>query len=93
MAEIPKRVAFQTFPDDRGDLSPLQLSEFFPTPTQMNFVKTKPGVIRGLHFQFPPWEQRKLVYCMSGVIFDVAVDLLTDKLYSGQIARVKQQEG
>lgn len=33
------------------------------------------GVVRGLHFQTPPMAQDKLVYCVSGAILDVAVDL------------------
>ena len=33
------------------------------------------GVLRGLHFQLPPHEQTKLVYCVSGAIFDAVVDL------------------
>ena len=33
------------------------------------------NVLRGLHFQFKPFEQAKLVKCVSGMIFDVAVDL------------------
>jgi dTDP-4-dehydrorhamnose 3,5-epimerase len=32
-------------------------------------------VIRGLHFQSPPKDHVKIVYCISGEIFDVAVDL------------------
>lgn len=33
------------------------------------------GVLRGLHFQYPPYTQTKLVRCISGKVLDVAVDL------------------
>lgn len=33
------------------------------------------GVLRGLHFQSPPQEHVKLVYCLEGVIFDAVVDI------------------
>jgi dTDP-4-dehydrorhamnose 3,5-epimerase len=33
------------------------------------------GTLRGLHFQAPPHAQAKLVHCLRGGIFDVAVDL------------------
>ena len=42
---------------------------------QDNESKSYKGVIRGLHFQAPPFEQTKLVRCVSGNILDVAVDL------------------
>ena len=42
---------------------------------QDNESKSYKGVVRGLHFQRPPFEQAKLVRCVSGKIFDVAVDL------------------
>lgn len=33
------------------------------------------GVMRGLHFQFPPFTQSKLVRCVKGAVLDVAVDI------------------
>jgi dTDP-4-dehydrorhamnose 3,5-epimerase len=33
------------------------------------------GTLRGLHFQLPPHPQAKLVRCLSGALFDVAVDI------------------
>ena len=42
---------------------------------QDNLSKSTKGVLRGLHFQINPFPQSKLVRCISGEIFDVAVDL------------------
>jgi len=42
---------------------------------QENISKSKKGTIRGLHWQSNPLAQDKLVTCISGEIFDVAVDL------------------
>ena len=42
---------------------------------QENFSKSRYGVIRGLHFQRPPYSQAKLASCPDGIIWDVAVDL------------------
>lgn len=36
---------------------------------------SQPGTLRGLHFQHPPHAETKVVSCLSGRIFDVAVDL------------------
>ena len=36
---------------------------------------SQPGVVRGLHFQAPPHEHAKLIYCISGRVLDVALDL------------------
>lgn len=43
-----------------------------------------PGVLRGLHFQAPPHAQDKLVRCVRGRIWDVAVDIRTGSPTYGQ---------
>ena len=42
---------------------------------QINISRSKNGVLRGLHFQRPPFSQAKLVKCLKGEVFDVAVDV------------------
>jgi dTDP-4-dehydrorhamnose 3,5-epimerase len=51
---------------------------------QDNESKSYKGVTRGLHFQAPPFEQTKLVRCVSGNILDVAVDLRTNSKTYGK---------
>lgn len=53
------------------------------TGLSVNFVqdnesKSTRGVVRGLHFQRPPYSQAKLVRCVEGCVLDVAVDLRKD---------------
>lgn len=46
---------------------------------QINHTNTtKKGTIRGLHFQYPPYSEMKLVTCIKGKIWDVAIDLRPD---------------
>ena len=54
--------------------------EFEEKVGKVNFVqdnesKSSYGVVRGLHFQLPPYTQAKLVRCVKGHVFDVALDL------------------
>jgi dTDP-4-dehydrorhamnose 3,5-epimerase len=41
-------------------------------------LTVKCGAVRGLHFQHPPYAEIKLVSCLRGEVFDVAVDLRQD---------------
>lgn len=42
---------------------------------QINRTLTiRPGTVRGMHFQYPPYAQTKIVSCLGGEVFDVAVD-------------------
>jgi len=56
---------------------------------QDNESKSYKGVIRGLHFQAPPFDQTKLVRCVSGNILDVAVDLRTNSKTYGKFFSVE----
>ncbi len=73
----PKR-----FGDDRGWFSEVYNEKVFSGYgiedrfVQDNHSLSVPvGTLRGLHFQTPPFEQAKLVRCIRGRIFDVAVDI------------------
>jgi len=50
------------------------------------------GVVRGLHFQRPPYTQAKLVCCTQGKVLDVAVDLRKDSPTYGQWYSVELSE-
>jgi dTDP-4-dehydrorhamnose 3,5-epimerase len=58
-----------------------QLVPFF---VQDNHSRSSQGVLRGLHFQVPPHPQGKLVRCVLGEIFDVAVDIRHGSATFGQ---------
>ncbi len=51
---------------------------------QDNFSMSAKGVLRGLHFQIPPFEQGKLVQVTTGKAIDVAVDIRKDSPTYGQ---------
>lgn len=71
----------KVFSDTRGyffeSYSKKELAKLIP---HIEFVQdnescSTKGVIRGLHFQLPPFSQAKLVRCVKGCVKDVAVDL------------------
>lgn len=51
---------------------------------QDNLSKSQKGVVRGLHFQKPPYAQGKLVKVIKGAVLDVAVDLRPSSETYGQ---------
>jgi dTDP-4-dehydrorhamnose 3,5-epimerase len=50
------------------------------------------GVMRGLHFQLPPYTQSKLVRCVKGAVLDVAVDIRKGSPTYGQHVAVELTE-
>ena len=79
----------QLFKDDRGFFYESYNKNNLDKVINIVFVqdnesKSDKGVIRGLHFQAPPFEQTKLVRCVSGNILDVAVDLRTNSKTYGK---------
>ena len=51
---------------------------------QDNHSRSAKGVLRGLHYQLPPHPQGKLVRCVVGEVFDVAVDIRKSSPTFGQ---------
>jgi dTDP-4-dehydrorhamnose 3,5-epimerase len=81
---LPGLSLIETVPieDERGlfvrvfceeDLAPLRSALHF---AQINLSTTfRRGTVRGMHFQRPPKAEAKLIRCVRGSVFDVAVDL------------------
>lgn len=59
------------------------------TFVQDNESKSSKGVLRGLHFQKPPFTQAKLVRCIEGEVIDVAVDIRKGSPKYGKYVAVK----
>lgn len=72
---------FPNFRDHRGlFVKSFQRSAFEQRGLECDFRETfytesGENVLRGMHFQVPPADHAKLVYCISGAIYDVALDL------------------
>ncbi|WP_158885971.1 dTDP-4-dehydrorhamnose 3,5-epimerase [Rhodanobacter sp. L36] len=71
--------------DERGRFSRLFCEEEFSSIradlhwTQINLSTTfQKGTVRGMHYQHPPATEAKLIHCLRGRVFDVAVDLRKD---------------
>jgi dTDP-4-dehydrorhamnose 3,5-epimerase len=59
---------------------------------QDNESKSSKGVLRGLHFQAPPFEQGKLVRVARGAVMDVSVDIRKESATYGQWASFELSE-
>lgn len=80
----------KAFEDDRGFfMETYRKSAFEEMGVKIDFVQENHSrsegiVLRGLHFQKPPKAQDKLVRCIVGSVFDVAVDIRKDSPTFGQ---------
>ena len=84
---LPGAVVLEPEPlaDERGwfartfDAEAFRAHGLNPEVVQMNAsFNTRSGTLRGMHYQADPHGESKLVRCVSGAIFDVAVDLRPD---------------
>ena len=89
----------KVFGDARGYfLESFNAKEFAEkTGLNINFVQDNEsmssyGVMRGLHFQNPPYTQSKLVRCVKGAVLDVAVDIRKGSPTYGQHVAVELTE-
>ncbi|MBT3621983.1 MAG: dTDP-4-dehydrorhamnose 3,5-epimerase [Flavobacteriales bacterium] len=86
------------FGDDRGHFFESWSKESFTkNGMDLDFVQdnqslSSKGVLRGLHFQNPPFAQGKLVRVIKGIVLDVAVDIRKDSPTYGQHFSIKLSE-
>lgn len=86
------------FQDDRGYFfESYSVKDFNREVREIHFVqdnesKSSYGVMRGLHFQRPPFTQSKLVRCVKGAVLDVAVDIRKGSPTYGQHVAVELTE-
>jgi dTDP-4-dehydrorhamnose 3,5-epimerase len=81
--EIPDVILIvpKVFYDERGFFMEIYKKEDFEKAgikgefVQQNHSKSIKGTLRGLHYQREPYAQAKLIRCIKGKIFDVAVDI------------------
>ena len=59
---------------------------------QTNISESQKGVVRGLHFQNPPFEQGKLIRVLKGSVLDVVVDIRTGSPTFGKYYSVELSE-
>lgn len=88
----------RVFRDDRGYFfESFSKRDFDEKVAKVDFVQdnqscSTKGVIRGLHFQKPPFSQAKLVRCVVGKVLDVAVDLREGSNTYGKYVAVELSE-
>ena len=83
---------FESFSQREFDENVAPILGHTVTFVQDNESKSSYGVMRGLHFQRPPFTQSKLVRCVKGAVLDVAVDIRKGSPTYGQHVAVELTE-
>lgn len=60
-----------------------------PATTEQYVSTSNAGVVRGIHFQLPPADHEKFVYCLDGAALDVIVDLRKGSPTEGKVASIR----
>ncbi len=88
----------KVFGDNRGFfMESYKKSEFIQNGIdtefqQDNHSKSSAKVLRGLHYQAKPYEQAKLVRCIKGKIYDIAVDIRPNSKTFGKYVKIELSE-
>lgn len=92
-------LSVDAFNDERGSFVKLFSSELLTKlnldfrPKETFISCSKKNVIRGMHFQSPPYAQSKLVWCISGTAEDVLLDLRGGQNYGKHVSVTLSSEG
>ena len=85
----------KVFGDNRGFfMESYKKSDFYSNGIKVEFnqdnhSKSTKGVLRGLHYQKAPYGQAKIVRCIKGKIYDVAVDIRKESKTFGQYVKAE----
>ena len=68
-------ISYNRVSDDRGYFQKIFSSNISFNFLEQYFSSSKKNTIRGIHFQLPPYDHDKLVYCVKGKVLDLIIDL------------------
>lgn len=94
-----KILEFKNYEDSRGRFMKIysrelfsQLLQFTAMDVNISFNKAK-GTFRGFHFQRSPYQETKIVFCLSGAILDIAIDVRpSSNTYLKSFSKILSQE-
>ena len=86
----PKIINLNKIKDKRGFLlKPFNKSygKFFKNFNiyEQFYTYSKKNILRGFHFQYPPYQQARLIHCVKGEILDVVIDIRKKSKFYGKV--------